>query len=149
MAIEAKPKAQVFSMRTPLLSLGRTNLGVARTDLMTVTVKVYAEGGENALHTHLNEDHAFVVLQGEATFYDEKENVTVLHKNEGISLPRGAYYYFNASGDENLVLLRFGALAGPRTGGDGRLGVDGNPLDANSAENNHVDGVPIPGRFFE
>ena len=52
MAIEAPPKAQVFSLKTPLLSEGRSNLQVAATDLLKLRVKVYAEGGENGLHTH-------------------------------------------------------------------------------------------------
>ena len=64
------PKAQVFTLEgTPLLSAGRTDTVVARSDDMTARVKVYAEGGENATHTHLNEDHLFFVLQGEATFF--------------------------------------------------------------------------------
>lgn len=147
MATETKLKAEVFQLKSPLLSEGRTNNWVSRTDLMTVNLKVYAEGGENALHTHTNEDHCFVILQGEATFSDEGGNKTVVHKWEGITLPRGAYYYFKSTGDENLVLLRFGAKSGERTG-DGRIDIEGQPLLGNSEENNHVEGVPIPGRFF-
>ena len=66
MAIEAPPQAQRFSLRTPLLSEGRTTTLVAQADLMTVMIKVYAEGGENALHAHTHEDHCFIVLDGEA-----------------------------------------------------------------------------------
>src|SRR5947209_11785205 len=109
MAVDAAPKAQAFSLKTPLLSSGRTNLSVAETDLLKLRVKVYAEGGENGLHTHKDEDHAFVVLQGQATFRDENETVTVVNQYEGILLPRGAFYWFQSTGDENLVLLRVGA----------------------------------------
>ncbi|MPZ13612.1 MAG: cupin domain-containing protein [Chloroflexi bacterium] len=148
MTVDARPKAEVFSLRTELLSEGRTNIVVSRTDLMTVTVKVYSEGGENALHTHLTQDHAFAVLQGEATFYDEADHPQVLHKWEGISLPRGAYYWFKSTGDENLVLLRFGANLAGSPPGDSRVNLEGKPLPSDSAENKHIPGVPIPGRFF-
>ena len=144
MAVEAGPKAQVFSMRTPLLSEGRSNQEVAATDLLKLRMKVYAEGGENGLHRHLDEDHAFVVMQGQATFHDEKGTTSVVNKYEGIMIPRGAYYFFQSSGDENLVLLRVGA--GRKPEGGFRLGPNGVPLTAE--ENKHIDGVPIPGRFF-
>ncbi len=148
MAIETKPKAEVFSLRTPYLSGGRTNTVVSRTDLMAVTVKVYSEGGENALHTHLNQDHTFVVLQGEATFYDETGEERVVKQWEGITLPRGAYYWFKATSDENLVLLRFGANDKDLPRGDSRVDIEGAPLPSDSAENKHIVGVPIPGQFF-
>src|SRR5688572_28142077 len=98
MAVEAAPQAQVFSLKTPLLSSGRSNLEVAATDLLKLRVKVYAEGGENGLHAHYDEDHAFVVLQGQATFRDENDTARVVNKYEGIMLPKGALYYFQSTG---------------------------------------------------
>src|SRR5438093_9857244 len=109
MAAKTRVEAQTFSLRTPLLSEGRTNQEVAGTDQLKLRVKVYAEGGENGLHAHHDEDHAFVILQGQATFHDETEKTTVVNKNEGILLPRGSFYYFQSTGYENLVLLRVGA----------------------------------------
>jgi len=147
LAIEAPPQAQYFSLRTPLLSEGRTTTLVAQADLMTVMIKVYAEGGENALHAHTHEDHCFIVLDGEATFYDEHDTPTVVHKYEGILLPRGAYYYFQNSGQGNLVLARAGARAGD-SDAHSRINLEGGPLPADSAANKKVVGVPIPGRFF-
>jgi mannose-6-phosphate isomerase-like protein (cupin superfamily) len=144
MVVDAAPRAQVFSMRVPLLSEGRSNLEVAATDLLKLRMKVYAEGGENGLHAHHDEDHAFVILQGQATFHDEKGNESVVNKNEGIMIPRGAFYYFTSTGDENLVLLRIGA--GRRAEGGFRLGPNGRALT--QEENKHVDGVEIPGKFF-
>src|SRR5205807_865465 len=111
-----------FSLKTPLLAEGRSNLEVAATDLLKLRVKVYAEGGENGLHAHQDEDHAFIVLQGQATFHDETEHTTVVSRYEGIMLPRGAFYYFQSSGDENLVLIRVGAGRKPQ--GDFRLGTN-------------------------
>ena len=146
MATETRPKAQTWSTRVPLLSEGRTNNYVVRTDLMSVNVKVYAEGGENALHTHTNEDHVFLVLQGEATFSDEEGTQTVVGKLEGISLPRGAYYWFKSTGGQNLVLCRFGASTGEP--GDGRIDIEGMPLPGDSEANKHIDPVVVPGKFF-
>jgi mannose-6-phosphate isomerase-like protein (cupin superfamily) len=140
----AIPKAQKFQLKTPLLSEGRTNKVLAQTDLLKLRIKVYAEGGENGLHTHHDEDHAFVILQGQATFYDEAGSVTVVDKYEGIMLPKGAYYYFSSTGSENLVLLRAGA--GRKPEGGHRLGTHGRPLTRE--ENKHITGVPIPGEFF-
>ena len=148
MSIETKPEASTFSLRTPYLSAGRTTTFVSRTDLMSVAVKVYAEGGENALHTHLNEDHTFIVLQGEATFYDENNTERVVKQWEGIALPRGAYYWFKSTGEENLVLARFGARDANAPKGDSRVDIEGDPLPAESLENKHVVGVPVPGKFF-
>jgi mannose-6-phosphate isomerase-like protein (cupin superfamily) len=144
MVAKAPPKAQVFSLKTPLLSDGRTNQHLAGTDLLKLRVKVYAEGGENGLHTHNDEDHSFVILQGQATFYDEAGNTNVVNKYEGILLPRGAFYYFQSTGDENLVLLRVGA--GREAEGQFRVGTNGRPLTRE--ENKHIDGTPIPGKFF-
>jgi mannose-6-phosphate isomerase-like protein (cupin superfamily) len=147
MAVEAKPKGKVITARTPLLSTGRTTTFVARTDTLAVAVKVYAEGGENTLHAHTNNDHLHFVLDGQATFYDEEGNTTVVNKNEGMFLPKGAYYYFHASGGTNLVLLSSYAYEGGASG-EVRLGIDGKPLPGYSEENKHVEGVPIPGKFY-
>jgi mannose-6-phosphate isomerase-like protein (cupin superfamily) len=137
-------KAEVFSLKTPLLSEGRTNKVLAQTDQLKLRIKVYAQGGENGLHTHNDEDHAFVVLQGQATFHDEAGNSTVVGKYQGIMLPRGAYYYFESSGDDNLVLLRAGA--GRKPEGGYRVGTHGRPLTRE--ENKHISGIPIPDQFF-
>jgi mannose-6-phosphate isomerase-like protein (cupin superfamily) len=144
MAVEAAPKAQVFSMKTPLLSSGRTNQPIAETDLLKLRMKVYSEGGENGLHTHKDEDHAFVIMQGQATFHDEEDNIRVVNKFEGIMIPRGAFYWFQSTGDENLVLLRVGA--GREKEGEFRVGPNGVPLTRE--ENKHIDGTVIPGKFF-
>ncbi len=146
-ATKAPPKAEVFSLKTPYLSEGRTTEFLARTDLMSVAIKVYSEGGENALHTHLHEDHAFIVLEGEATFWDRPGNETVVSRYQGISLPRGAFYYFKSTGDTNLVLLRVGAND-TSWHGETRIDPDGKPLPGHSEANKHIEGVPVPGMFF-
>ena len=149
MATQTRPQAQVFSMRTPLLEQGRTTDIVAKTDLLTVTTKVYAEGGENAIHTHPTEDHAFIVLQGQATFHTELEdNVKVVNRYDGVMLPMGSLYWFQSTGDENLVMVRVGASNDPR-GMASRVHPDGTPFPGEAPENNQVERIEVPGAFFE
>src|SRR5207249_821694 len=80
-------KAQVFSLKAPLLSSGNQDTPLYTTDLMWMHVKVYAEGGENDLHAHPEEEHSFIVLDGEATFVDADGTETKVTRNEGILLP--------------------------------------------------------------
>jgi mannose-6-phosphate isomerase-like protein (cupin superfamily) len=147
--LTADPEATVFSLAgTPVLSAGRADTVLARCAGMIVRSKVYAEGGENASHTHANEDHIFFVLGGEATFFlgREGEEQKVVGPLEGILLPRGAYYRFRSTGSVNLVLLRVGAWDG--TGQRNRLGPLGDSLEGRDPRNKHVDGVPVPGEYF-
>jgi hypothetical protein len=60
-------EAQTFELKTPYLKTGRSHNILAQTDLINVAIKYYYEGGENSLHAHPSEDHAFIVLDGEAT----------------------------------------------------------------------------------
>src|ERR1043166_3006042 len=87
--IETEAKADFFKLRTPLLSKGRLDTELTRTDTMRVWMKCYAEGGENVLHAHPQEDHIFVILQGQARFHDKDDTERVLGRNEGIMLPAG------------------------------------------------------------
>ena len=150
MATETKatPKASVFSISSPYLSEGRINIPLAETEDMWISLKTNAEGGENAIHKHTKEDHAFIVLEGQVTFFDEKGNETVLGPYHGIMLPKGAYYRYLNTGGTNLFLLRVGAGARGGQGGATRLRPDGQPIPSDTAENHHIDGVPIPGKVF-
>ena len=143
-------KAETFKVRTPLLKEGRLDTVLGDSDRMQVRVKCYAEGGENALHTHLDQDHTFVILQGKARFFDRDGVTGELGRNEGILLPRGAFYKFESCGDEPLVLLRVAAYFDEKVKGeDGRIGPDGKPLPGNSADNFHTEPVAIEGAFYE
>lgn len=146
--IKATPVASVFSIEASYLSAGRINVPLAETGDMWLSLKVNAEGGENAIHTHTKEDHAFIVFEGEVTFFDEKGNETVLGPYQGIVLPKGAFYRYLNTGGTNLFMLRVGT--GARRGSDceTRLGPGGQPIPGDAAENHHIEGVPIPGKFF-
>src|ERR1700761_4773945 len=96
--IERKPnvatdKAVVFSMRnTPLLQQGTIYDPLATAENLWVNLKVYASGGENALHSHAGEDHAFIILQGKATFTFVDGSTRVVGKYDGVMIPKNAKY---------------------------------------------------------
>lgn len=126
LAKDGKPTA--FRLRTPLLEKGRIDTPLAATpNGMTVRIKSYAEGGENELHEHRWEDHMFVILQGRAVFHGPDGERLELGVNEGIMLPAGTVYSYEAAGDENLVLLRVGHQS-PEIEGSGRFLQDGTPI---------------------
>jgi len=137
----AQSGASTFDLKTRLLKQGRTNLPLAATKTMSVVLKCYAEGGENELHAHPTEDHVFVLLRGNASFLAPDGRTTTLGANQGIMLPAGTVYSFKAFGEENLVLLRIGAV----TAADGdplaRVDVEGKPFDGYSAENKRTEVV--------
>jgi len=141
-------KPSFFKMRAQMLEKGRTNTALARTENMWATLKVYASGGENGLHTHPNEDHTFIVLQGSARYYDADGGHTDVGKHEGIMLPAGAYYWFEATSKEPLVLVRVGCRVGTQDA-SGRLNVRGEPMPGDSKENKRVPVVVRDGEFFE
>lgn len=150
MATKTTPKAQTFSMKLPTLSEGRSDRILARTDMVQLRGKVYAQGGENTLHSHTRQDHGFFIIGGQATFHDEEDNLKVVSAFEGILLPAGSYYWFQSTGDENLVMLRF---AGKFDGdgdkiGDDRIDLDGNPFPGDHPDNKPVSSVEVSGSFF-
>ena len=138
---------QIFKVRTQLLSKGRSDYTLARTKAMSIRIKCYAEGGENALHTHPGQDHTFIVMAGKAKFYGVDGEVTELTRNQGILIPEGFYHYFSSCGDEPLVMLRISAEK--RKGGPRRIGIDGKPFKGKSQENNYQEKVPIEGLYYE
>src|ERR1044072_7115928 len=86
---EDTPKAQKFNLRTPYMKQGRITQLVAETPNMWIHCKINAEGGENEIHTHLDEDHSFIVLEGEMSVFNEKGDEMKLKKWEGVLLPKG------------------------------------------------------------
>jgi mannose-6-phosphate isomerase-like protein (cupin superfamily) len=139
-------EAQTFELKTPYLNTGSSHNILAQTDLINVAIKHYYEGGENTLHAHPSEDHAFIVLDGELTFYDKAGNATLLNKGKGILLPKSWIYRFHNSGGKPLVLLRFGA--DPDRPEVSRTGITGYPLESRSRENNFVAAEPIEGSYW-
>lgn len=139
--------AEVFELSTPVLTGGRSHMPLSRTELVSVGINYYTPGRKNTLHTHPGEDHAFVVLDGEATFYDKNEKATLLKKGQGIMLPEGWYYHFENSGQAALVLLRFSARK--NRSGITRIDRTGRTRSEDSTEYIHVDGETVDGKFWK
>ena len=127
--VTAKDEAVIFSMRNqPLLEQGTIYDPLATSENMWAAIKVYASGGENALHSHGGEDHVFVLMQGKATFTFGDGSTRVVHPFEGVMIPKNVKYNFEADEAENLVMLRVGAGVRPRGGLDDITAV-GTPRD--------------------
>jgi mannose-6-phosphate isomerase-like protein (cupin superfamily) len=144
-----KPRAYTFSLKTPYMKQGRVTQMVAETPNMWIHTKINAEGGENEIHTHLDEDHSFIVLEGQMSVFDEKGNELKVEKYQGVMIPRGAYYRYLNTGDGNLVVIRVGAgIKGqPQGGEEMRVRPDGKPLLAGSVENKTLPPIEA-GKFF-
>ena len=147
---QERPKSYKYSLKTPYMKQGRVTQLVAKTDNMWIHTKVNSEGGENAVHCHMDEDHSFVVLEGRMSVFDENNNELEIEKYQGVMIPKGAFYRYLNTGDENLVVLRIGSGidATPPRGDDMRLRPDGKPLPSDSEENKTLTPIELPGKFF-
>jgi mannose-6-phosphate isomerase-like protein (cupin superfamily) len=142
-------KPEFFNMKIHLMEEGRDDREIFRTGAMNARMKTYASGGENGLHAHMDEDHTFIIMEGSATFYGPNGEEKEVGKHEGIMLPAGSFYYFNASGGVPLVLLR---LASPVSGNEHlskRMKPDGTPLLRHDKGNKRAAPVIMKDAFFE
>jgi mannose-6-phosphate isomerase-like protein (cupin superfamily) len=139
---------EILTLRTQLVSAGHTKDLLAETDMMTFHMHCYGpKGGENGLHAHVDEDHLFVVLQGEAQFSGMDGMLPVLKKNQALMLPKGCFYSFSNEGDEPLVMIRFGAMDKKLPGE--RLDPEGKPIPGRGKAHGSKPPVFIEGKFFE
>lgn len=129
----------LFTLETVLPTKGRIDLPLAATERLTLVLKAYASGGENALHSHDREDHAFLVLQGEAEFFaDGDVSLGVIGPFKGIFIPRGARYQFEAVSSIPLVLLRVAAIEEGAFQNRVRSGADGKPMGGYDKANKEI-----------
>jgi mannose-6-phosphate isomerase-like protein (cupin superfamily) len=144
-----KPKTQLFSLKTPYMKQGRVTQLVAETANMWIHIKINAEGGENEIHKHMDEDHAFIVLEGQMSVFDENGGEIEVKQHQGVMIPKGAYYRYLNTGEGNLVVIRVGAgVKGQQQGGqEMRLGADGKPLVSGTPENRNKPPIEA-GTFF-
>ena len=147
---DAQPRSQLFSLKTPYMQQGRVTQLVAETPNLWIHTKVNAEGGENEIHKHLDEDHAFIVLEGQMSVFDEKGGEIEVKQYQGVMIPKGAYYRYHNTGAGNLVVIRVGAgIKGqPQGGQEMRLGADGKPLPSGTPENRNKPPIEMVGKFF-
>lgn len=139
-------EAHTFEIKTPLLAGGRSQMPLGRTDLVSVMLNYYTPGRRNTLHNHPGEDHVFVVLDGEVTFYDEDNHATVLKKGQGIMIPGDWRYCFQNTGGKDLAMLRFGARK--EKSAVTRIDSTGRTRGEDATEYEHVDGAPIEGKYW-
>ena len=144
-----KPKTQLFSLKTPYMKQGRVTQLIAETANMWIHTKINAEGGENEIHKHMDEDHAFIVLEGQMSVFDENGGEIEVKQHQGVMIPKGAYYRYLNTGEGNLVVIRVGAgVKGQQQGGqEMRLGADGKPLVSGTPENRNKPPIEA-GTFF-
>jgi len=128
---------------------GRVTQLVAETTNLWIHTKINAEGGENEIHQHLDEDHAFIVLEGQMSVFDEKGGEIEVKQYQGVMIPKGAYYRYHNTGAGNLVVIRVGAgIKGQQQGGkEMRLGANGKPLPSGTVENRNKPPIEM-GTFF-
>ena len=148
MELAENKKPSAFKVRGQMLSQGRTDAMLAATDNLTVRLKVYASGGENELHAHPTEDHTFIILQGSARFYGPDGEIMELRPNEGIMMPSGNFYRFNATSAEPLVLLRVGGPNYKKQKAPYRINIDGEEMRGDSKENKKAPVIFKDGEFF-
>ncbi len=146
--LSRKTTPSSFRLRAQLLDQGRTDTVIAASEDLVLRLKVYASGGENELHAHTSEDHAFVILQGSARFFGPDEESLDLGPYEGLMLPKGCYYRFHATSEEPLVLLRVASPSPRRQTKPYRIALDGTELRGDSKENKTVPVVFKDGAFF-
>ncbi len=148
---ETAPPPTRFQLRTPLLDSGSLSTVLAETDNFQLKIRCYApREGENAMHSHHNQDHSFVVLQGTARFYGPRGEVWDLGRNEGIMLYDGSWYCFENPGEEPLVVLRIAAFMPHQGDPNKRLGVKGQQIDAHTKDNRRPDDIKLrDGAFYE
>ena len=139
------PPPAFFKLRAQMLKQGRSNQTVAKTDHLHLNLKVYAGGGENGLHNHSDEDHVHLILQGSAVFYGPRGEERHCGLYEGVLLPKGCFYRFQATSTEPLVLLRISAKV---PGVKARTNIYGEPLLNSSKANGRVPMIPLEGQFW-
>ena len=131
-----------------MVSSGHTKNLLSQTENLSFHIHCYGpKGGENGLHAHVEEDHVFVVLQGEAQFCGLDGPLPVLRKNQALMLPKGCFYSFSNEGSEPLVMIRFGAQL--RDAGGGRLDPAGKPIAGRGKQAGSKPPVYIENAFFE
>jgi mannose-6-phosphate isomerase-like protein (cupin superfamily) len=140
-------EASTFKLKTAEITGGRSHTPLAKTDHMTIGLNYYAPGRKNKLHTHPGEDHTFIVMDGQATFYNKEHQPTVLNKGDGILLPEHHYYYFQSTGDRPLALFRVSAKKSqPKVL---RVDAEGNKRTEEEIDFVVVDGQVVEGKFWE
>lgn len=125
---------QTFSYKKPEeLRRGKGIVQLAKSDIIRGRVQIVREGGENNLHSHRGMDGFWMVLNGRVRFYGPGDVIIgEFGKHEGILIPRGAEYWFESCGDEDLEILQMAAFEkGVKVE---RVDVEAQKIDPNSVK---------------
>lgn len=109
--LEAETRIQAFRYEKPKkFSSGKASVRLCNSDVLSGLVQVVQDGGENNLHYHKTSDGFWLILGGRAKFYGPGDvELGEFGPHEGILIPRGARYWFERVGEEELEILRVGA----------------------------------------
>ena len=112
-AIETPAPFTVAKIRPPMVTRGKATQRLGKTDMLDLGVQIVApDEGETNLHSHPGLDSAWVVLDGEALFYGENDEVVAdLQRNETIIIPAGTPYWFKSGPEKPLVILHIVCIA--------------------------------------
>jgi mannose-6-phosphate isomerase-like protein (cupin superfamily) len=144
-------RPEVIRLRTPFLSAGMSRDLLCAGENSTFRIHCYSTGmGEkHGYHAHVEEEHVFVVVHGQAVFSSLDGRLPPVGRNEGIWLPKGCFYEFFNPGPEPLVVLRFGAQES-NADASLRLDPEGKPIKGRARMNPEIATPQImEGRFFE
>ncbi len=114
---EQEAKIQIFQYKNQFtkpedFGRGKAMVKLGRSDILRGSVQVVREGGETNLHYHTKIDSLWMVLKGRARFYGPGEVVMgEFGPHEGVLIPRGARYWFESTGEEDLELLQVSAFS--------------------------------------
>ncbi|MCH7482566.1 MAG: cupin domain-containing protein [Chloroflexi bacterium] len=110
---ETEAKRMTGFKYEPPASLDRPKrtVQITNTALLRVGVQVVRkDGGETNMHAHPSLDSTWMVLAGQARFYGYGDVVIAEPaKHEGVNIPRGVPYWFEAISDEPLEILHITA----------------------------------------
>ena len=141
------PRVSTYSMKVPLLTSGRTNQVLARTDTVEVRAKVQVARTPCTPTSTRTTRSSSSTARPPSTARTSRPSSSAATR---IMIPAGAFYRFQSTGDTNLVLLRFGAdVEAPEGAVAPRIGPDGLPLAGKDPRNKQVPPVLSGATFGE
>ncbi len=128
-----RPPRTFKYVKPPSQDTAKAIVGLCQTDIIRGAVQVIKEGGDNNLHSHTGMDGFWMVLKGRARYYGPGDEVLgEFGVHEGIVMPRGAQYWFESCGDEDLELLQ--VVAFDRDVKNERVDVEAQKFEIGSAQ---------------
>ena len=84
---------------------GKSYFDLMKSDAVKVEVQIVGDGGANRMHSHPYIDGTWYVLRGRGRFYGADDEPIEVGVDEGVFVPHGTRYRFEAAGDEPLQLF--------------------------------------------